>query len=122
MYTLDDFDELTADICYRLFEQMEDALLSDKGNLYRLRRAFIYGPNANPVIIKAVNNITFGREIIEVGAESLTGVCTDNISSSDGMTLSMTFENHVWLDFYQCVHCIPSPNIKLHAATITFLT
>ena len=40
-----------ADACYKLDEQVEYALLQDKGNLYRLRKAFFYAPNAHPVLL-----------------------------------------------------------------------
>ena len=43
-------DEAIADACYKLDEQIEYALLQDKGNLYRLRKAFFYAPNAHPVL------------------------------------------------------------------------
>ena len=38
----DDSDEVLADVCYKLYQQVEDALLEDKGNIYRLRKAFFY--------------------------------------------------------------------------------
>ena len=41
-------DEKTTEACYKLDEQIEYALLQDKGNLYRLRKGFFYASNAHP--------------------------------------------------------------------------
>ena len=45
--------------CYKHFQEFEDALYEDKGNTYRLRKAFFYAPNAHPVLMKVIYNITF---------------------------------------------------------------
>ena len=61
----DDSDEVLADVCYKLFRQVEDALVQDKGNKYRLRKAFFYAPNANPVLMKVIYNVSFSENVTE---------------------------------------------------------
>ena len=61
----DDSNEVLANVCYKLFRQVEDALVQDKGNEYRLRKAFFYAPNANPVLMKVIYNISFAINITE---------------------------------------------------------
>ena len=61
----DDSDEVLADVCYKLFRQVEDALVQDKGNEYRLRKAFFYAPNANPVLMKVIYNVSFSENVTE---------------------------------------------------------
>ena len=59
----DDSDEVLADVCYKLYKQVENALLADKGNIYRLRKAFFYAPNANPVLMKVVYNVSYSDNV-----------------------------------------------------------
>ena len=61
----DDSDEVLADVCYKLFRQVEDALVQDKGNEYRLQKAFFYAPNANPVLMKVIYNVSFATNVTE---------------------------------------------------------
>ena len=56
-------NQVFEDVCYELFKQLEDALNADKGNSYRLRKAYFYAPNAHPVLMKVVYNITFAANI-----------------------------------------------------------
>ena len=42
------------DVCYQIFQQIEDALNEDRGNMYMLRKAFFYAPNARPVLMKVI--------------------------------------------------------------------
>ena len=51
----------TADACYKLDEQLQHALLQDKGNLYRLKKAFFYAPNAHPVLLRVIYNVTYAE-------------------------------------------------------------
>ena len=51
------------DVCYQIFQQIEDALNEDKGNMYMLRKAFFYAPNARPVLMKVIYNVTFAANI-----------------------------------------------------------
>ena len=61
-------DPVTADICYRLDLQVENALLQDKGNLYRLRRAFFYAPNAHPVLLRVIYNLSYAENATQEDA------------------------------------------------------
>jgi hypothetical protein len=54
-------NEAYVDICNKLFQQFQDALNDDQQNSYRLRRAFFYAPNARPVLIRVVYNITHAK-------------------------------------------------------------
>ena len=54
-------DVAIADACYKLDEQLQYALLQDKGNLYRLRKAFFYAPNAHPVLLRVIYNVTYAE-------------------------------------------------------------
>ena len=65
MSICDDSDEVLADVCHRLFHQIEDTLLRDKGNDYRLRKAFFYAPNANPVLMKVIYNVSYAENVTE---------------------------------------------------------
>ena len=40
----DSTNEAIPDVCYKLDQQVEDALLQDKGNLYRLKKPFSMPP------------------------------------------------------------------------------
>lgn len=55
--------ETLEEVCYKLFQGLEDALYEDKGNTYRLRKAFFYAPNARPVLMKVIYNVTFAANI-----------------------------------------------------------
>ena len=54
-----DDSSISEKLCYELVQEFEDALYEDKGNTYRLRKAFFYAPNAHPVLMKVIYNITF---------------------------------------------------------------
>ena len=54
-------DELNTDTCAQLSKDLEKALLQDKGNLFRMRRAFFYSPTAAPVLLKVIYNVSFGE-------------------------------------------------------------
>lgn len=54
-------DAETADICFKIDQQVEHALLQDKGNLYRLKKAFFYAPNAHPVLLRVIYNLSFAE-------------------------------------------------------------
>ena len=57
----DSADAETADICFKIDQQVEHALLQDKGNLYRLKKAFFYAPNAHPVLLRVIYNLSFAE-------------------------------------------------------------
>jgi hypothetical protein len=78
-------DEVIADACYRLDEQMQYALLQDKGNLYRLRKAFFYAPNAHPVLLRVIYNITYAEN-----ATLQTAYCTDDTSTGNELSINDT--------------------------------
>ena len=58
-------DVQDSDVCYEILQSLHEALIQDKGNLHRLRRAFFYAPNADPVLLKVKYNITFAENITE---------------------------------------------------------
>ena len=60
----DDPEELTTGICGQLSKDLERALVSDEGNLFRVRRAFFHSPTASPVLLKVVYNITYAESLI----------------------------------------------------------
>jgi hypothetical protein len=68
-------DEIIADACYKLDEQIEYALVQDKGNLYRLRKAFFYAPNAHPVLLRVIYNVTFA---VNATLQEQAGYCTND--------------------------------------------
>ena len=78
-------DEAIADACYKVDEQIEYALLQDKGNLYRLRKAFFYAPNAHPVLLKVIYNITYAEN-----ATLQVAYCTDDTSAANGLSINDT--------------------------------
>ena len=80
-------DPVTADICYRLDLQVENALLQDKGNLYRLRRAFFYAPNAHPVLLRVIYNLSYAENATQEDA-----YCT---STNAGNKISLNKTNIV---------------------------
>ena len=78
----DDSDEQIADVCYKLFHQIEEALVQDKGNEYRLRKAFFYAPNANPVLIKVIYNVSYAENIAE-DAQLQPNYCTRDTNANN---------------------------------------
>ena len=74
----DDSDEVLADVCYKLYKQIRDALLDDEGNLYRLRKAFFYSPNANPVLLKVLYNVSFAENVTELQPNYCTSEVNEN--------------------------------------------
>ena len=52
-----------ADVCYKIFGEFENALLSDKGNIHRMRNAFFYAPNADPVLTKVIYNVSYAKNM-----------------------------------------------------------
>ena len=83
----DDSVEVLADVCSRLNHQIESALLEDAGNAYRLRKAFFYAPNARPVLIKVVYNVTliFARNVTK-DTQLQQNYCIDNADSDNTIT------------------------------------
>ena len=59
----DDPVEVTTGTCAKLLANLEKALLQDKGNLFRLRRAFFHSPTADPVLLKVVYNVSYAENI-----------------------------------------------------------
>ena len=78
-------DVAIADACYKLDEQLQYALLQDKGNLYRLRKAFFYAPNAHPVLLRVIYNITYAEN-----ATLQVAYCTDDTSAASGLSINDT--------------------------------
>ena len=91
----DDSDEVLADVCYKLYNQIGNTLLGDEGNFYRLRKAFFYSPNANPVLLKVIYNISFAANVTEL-AQRQPNYCTTTTSETENDTISL---NHTQLIF-----------------------
>ena len=84
----DDSDEVLADVCYKLYEQVENALVADKGNIYRLRKAFFYAPNANPVLLKVVYNVSYSENV--TGDATQTSYCSSDTTANNDIMLNKT--------------------------------
>ena len=84
----DDSDEVLADVCYRLFQQVEDALLADKGNVYRLRKAFFYAPNAHPVLLKVVYNLSYAENVTH--DDERNAYCTSSTNAKNKVSVNKT--------------------------------
>ena len=83
----DDSDEVLADVCYKLYQLVEDALLEDKGNIYRLRKAFFYAPNAHPVLLKVVYNVSYAENVTT--EDKTSAYCTSS-TNEDKLSLNKT--------------------------------
>ena len=73
-----DSDEVLTNVCYQLFKTMEQSLYNDGRNLYRLRRAYFYAPNANPILLRVVFNVKF------LGNSSDLSYCMDLTATASG--------------------------------------
>jgi hypothetical protein len=80
-------DEAIADACYKLDEQIEYTLLQDKGNLYRLRKAFFYAPNAHPVLLRVIYNVTFA---VDATLQEQAGYCTNDTNIGNELSINKT--------------------------------
>ena len=78
-------DEAIADACYKLDEQIQYALLQDKGNLYRLRKAFFYAPNAHPVLLRVIYNLSCAEN-----ATLQVAYCTNDTNASNELSINKT--------------------------------
>ena len=81
----DSINEAMADVCYKLDQQVEDALLQDKGNLYRLRKAFFYAPNAHPVLLRVIYNLSYAENVTQEDA-----YCTSSTNANNQISLNKT--------------------------------
>ena len=61
-------DAVIADVCFKIDQQVEHALLQDQGNLYRLRKAFFYAPNAHPVLLRVIYNVSYAENTTQEDA------------------------------------------------------
>ena len=59
-YACDDPKNLNyATVCSDVFKSLEQSLIRNEGNIYRIRKAFFYAPSADPVLLKVVYYISF---------------------------------------------------------------
>ena len=72
---------LPSDIRHKLFQSLENALIQDEANLYRSRKVFFYGPNADPVLLRVEYSVTFGENITDDVLPYCT--CTTNVSDEN---------------------------------------
>ena len=84
-------DEAIADACYKLDEQLQYALLQDKGNLHRLRKAFFYAPNAHPVLLRVIYNVTYAEN-----ATLRAAYCTDDTNTGNELSINDTMITLGW--------------------------
>lgn len=61
-------------VCFMLYEQLEQALVNEHLNLYKMRHVFFPNANADPIIVVITYNITFRN----ISLEKCTGVNTNN--------------------------------------------
>ena len=87
----DSNDPLYPTLCYKILQSLEQALITDEGNLYRCRKAFFYAPNADPVLMKVEYNISFDEHIT---GGALSNCINDN--SSIPITFNQTRIIHGW--------------------------
>ena len=78
-------DVATANACYKLDEQLQYALLQDQGNLHRLRKAFFYAPNARPVLLRVIYNVTYAEN-----ATLQAAYCTNDTSTGNELSIKDT--------------------------------
>ena len=71
-------DSQYSGVCYEILQNLQNALVQDKSNLYRSRKAFFYAPNVDLALLKVEYNITFAENITE---DMLTN-CTNKDNSS----------------------------------------
>ena len=84
----DDSDDAElADACYKLDQQITNALLLDNGNLYRLRKAFFYAPHAHPVLLRVIYNLTYTENATDQQDDSY---CTSTMNATNPMSLNRT--------------------------------
>ena len=84
-------DVAIADACYKLDEQLQYALLQDKGNLHRLRKAFFYAPNAHPVLLRVIYNVTYAEN-----ATLRAAYCTDDTNTGNELSINDTMITLGW--------------------------
>ena len=58
----DDSIDIATGTCVQLSKDLENALVQDEGNLFRLRRFFRHSPTASPVLLRVEYNITFADD------------------------------------------------------------
>ena len=75
----DSNDWENAHIWSELFSSLSQALTEDKGNQYRMKKAFYYAPNADPVLIQVNYNISYGDNV----TEDLLPYCGNNITNNE---------------------------------------
>ena len=94
--------ETLGEVCHKFFKGFEDALYEDKGNTYRLRKAFFYAPNARPVLLKVIYNITFAGNITSV----VDHYYCDSVSSALKLSTNDTSVTYGWTsnDIFTVVH------------------
>ena len=65
-------------VCFEILQSLQNALIQDKTNLYRSRKAFFYVPSADPTLLKVKYSITFAENI----TENVLPHCTNEYNSS----------------------------------------
>ena len=81
----DELDVLQA--CTQVYEALEEALISDKGSLYRLRKTFFPSPSANVVLQRVKYYITFAPDETD-----LNGTCSMTNENSTLINTTATLE------------------------------
>ena len=104
--------------CYKLFQVFENALYEDKGNTYRLRKAFFYAPNANPVLMKVIYNITFPANVTMA---SQLDYCDNFSPVRKSLSPNEIAVIYGWTS-NECFHSGPSFGRKFYANAVAFCT
>ena len=92
----DSDSDLYSDTCHEILQGLENALIIDKGNLYRLKKVFFYAPNADPVLLRVEYNITFAENITEYVLPYCRINSQDMSNHSKLMKLNQTTIIHGW--------------------------
>ena len=100
-----------SDICYEILQSLQGALIQDKGNLHRLRRAFFYAPNADPVLLKVKYNISFAENI----SEEVLPYCT---SEENSIALNQLENIYGWTS--RGLYLWIEPLLLSHTINVTF--
>ena len=83
-------DDVT-NTCGQLSRDLENSLLQDQGNLFRLRRTFFHSPTASPVLLKVVYLLSYTYNISLRAAKEEIPYCL--ILTSDGEYLPSNLNN-----------------------------
>ena len=102
----DDPNDLSIGTCAQLSKDLERALVQDEGNLFRLKRMFLYSPTAAPVLLKVLYNVTFAENFtVAVAAEEVPNCFSPTLNASIELTQKKYYTR---MDFIRSLCCVSS--------------